>query len=402
MYAQKCVESTIAASEAAGFDYVYAQVHPGGRWSFPSDLSDATLEACAQKSVKHPEGIRILSRMGVDVAVPHMFCYPGMTTYRSLLDLLQIPFMGCSPEVMAVSTNKQQTKAICAAQGVPVPRGELLRRGHNETPTLSLPLVVKPCSEDNSQGITLARDADELSKAIEDAFAFDDELLVEEFVPLGRELRVGVVEDQSGEPTVVLPTIEYHLTDSQPIRSSTQKLNVDEKGIPTSFHQCSRSIPGIVDEVLSEKLADAVKRAHKALGCRDYSLYDFRISPDGEPYMLEACLYCSFAPTSVIVLMSGCLAEQDSAMSHFPLFHSFLRRAIARSPALVDATEQAKGMKVRRTLTTVPSTKSADGDDSDSERSTASTEGESVAPAPTERESLTPDSERPLRSYLYW
>jgi D-alanine-D-alanine ligase len=43
-----------------------------------------------------------------------------------------------------------------------------------------------------------------------------------------------------------------------------------------------------------------VRAAHQALGFRQYSLFDFRIDPDGRPWFLEA-VYCSFAPDSVIV-----------------------------------------------------------------------------------------------------
>ena len=42
-----------------------------------------------------------------------------------------------------------------------------------------------------------------------------------------------------------------------------------------------------------------------ALGCRDYSLFDFRIDPPGAPLFLEASLYCSFAPTSVLAVMAA-------------------------------------------------------------------------------------------------
>ena len=270
------------------------------------------------------------------------------------------------PYAVAVSTHKEQTKAICAAQGVRVPKSELIRAADADVDAaalitdalsdgrLNLPVIVKPCSEDNSQGVVLCHSREEAAAALEAAFDFDDEVLVEEFIALGRELRVGVLEDEHGEPTVVLPAIEYHLSQEDPIRTQHAKFNTDPKtGMPTSFHQCRRSIPAVVDDVLAEKLADAVKRAHKALGCRDYSLYDFRISPEGEPYMLEACLYCSFAPTSVIVFMAGVLSKDDPKMAHDPLFHEFLRRAIARkaSPPAADGGSgetQALGMKVKR------------------------------------------------------
>ena len=46
---------------------------------------------------------------------------------------------------------------------------------------------------------------------------------------------------------------------------------------------------------------------HRALGCRDYSLFDFRIDPEGQPWFLEAGLYCSYAPSSVIAVMAAAI-----------------------------------------------------------------------------------------------
>ncbi len=48
----------------------------------------------------------------------------------------------------------------------------------------------------------------------------------------------------------------------------------------------------------------AAKKCHQALGCRHYSLFDFRIDPQGRPWFLEAGLYCSFSPKSVIPMMA--------------------------------------------------------------------------------------------------
>jgi len=52
-------------------------------------------------------------------------------------------------------------------------------------------------------------------------------------------------------------------------------------------------------------LLNAARRCHVALGCRHYSLFDFRIDPNGKPWFLEAGPYCSFAPSSVIAVMAA-------------------------------------------------------------------------------------------------
>merc|ERR1712196_55082 len=95
-----------------------------------------------------------------------------------------------------------------------------------------------------------------------------------------------------------------------------------------------RKCPADIDEVLQSKLEDLCVRSHKALGCRDYSLYDVRIDPAGNPFFLEACLYCSFAPKSVIVGM--CVGKDQSQQS---IFEMLVGRAIERKKKSLEGSQ---------------------------------------------------------------
>ena len=119
-YAQQAVKA-LAGGTADRFEFLFARVHPRGggdggdgggvspTWSFPASMEDADLAkaAAAGSRYGHSEGIGRLAALSIDVAVPHMFCFDGMTTYRSLLDLLDVPFVGCDAATMALSTNKE-------------------------------------------------------------------------------------------------------------------------------------------------------------------------------------------------------------------------------------------------------------------------------------------------------
>merc|ERR1719159_182070 len=153
-----------------------------------------------------------ISRMDPDVMVPHMFCVEGMTRYRSLFDLLQIPFLGNHEYTVWPSTDKATTKEVLEPAGVQVPKGELLIKGQKEKPTkVKVPFVVKPCNEDNSRGITLVRREEDAVAAIQYAFGFDPRVIVDEYIA-GREVRAACIEEEDGTLTV-LPKIEYFLTD---------------------------------------------------------------------------------------------------------------------------------------------------------------------------------------------
>jgi D-alanine-D-alanine ligase len=237
------------------------------------------------------------------VAVPQMFCEPGMTSYRRLLGALGIPYVGNPPEVMAVAADKAMTRAIVATAGVAVPAGQVVRRG--EQPSLRLPVVVKPVNTDNSVGVSLVRERAELGTAIGLALGHGETALVESYVELGREVRCGIVV-RDGQ-LVCLPLEEYAVnTSTKPIRGRDDKLRRTEDGdLYLVAKDTSRAWIVPTDDPITDVVWEAARRCHRALGCRHYSLFDFRIDAAGNPWFLEAGLYCSFAPTSVIAVMAA-------------------------------------------------------------------------------------------------
>lgn len=278
-----------------------AHVAPGGRWSFPADLSPRSLAAAPQMSLS--QALSHIESIAPDMMVPQMFCLPGMTAYRSLFDVLGIPYVGSSAAVMALGADKAKARALVAAAGVRVPEGRVV---HDRTRTdLSYPVVVKPVSADNSVGVTLVTDARDYDRAVDDALVHDGAVLVESFIPLGREVRCGIVVRDGA--LVPLPLEEYAVDAvSKPIRTGADKLDRDTDG---ALHLVAKStdrawmVP--TDDPVTQRVWAAAERCHRALGCRDYSLFDFRIDPAGEPFFLEAGLYCSFAPSSVIAMMAA-------------------------------------------------------------------------------------------------
>ena len=101
---------------------------------------------------------------------------------------------------------------------------------------------------------------------------------------------------------------------------------------------------GPLDDALADKLAEASKRAHKALRCRDFSIFDFRVDPQGEVYMLECQPVCSFAKESAMIGMA--LKTSDPALQYPTLYHTMLRRAAARKPKPYDGSQKL-GMKAQ-------------------------------------------------------
>jgi len=331
-YSNECFEEV---AKHGTYDNRPCIVHLDGTWSFPADMSEEAKAKAERLTIA--QAFAKLAELKPAAMVPHMFCLPGMTTYRAIFDALCIPIVGNSSVVMGISTNKVQSKAIVEAAGVPVPPAQLLKKG--DVPHMKRPFILKPCNEDNSQGITLVKENTDLQKALDLAFSFDYEVLCESYIELGRELRVAVLEKDDGS-FQMLPCIEYFLTQDSPIRTPEHKLVTDARGVPTTAVTGGRKCPADIDVVLAKKLQNLAVKSHTALGCRDYSIYDVRVDPQGEPFFLEACLYCSFAPKSVIVAMAG-----EVGMKQREVYEMLVDRSIKRKR---DADEQAADGAAKR------------------------------------------------------
>ena len=276
----------------------FAYVAPGGSWQFPDGLDAESLAAA--EPLPAATGIARLAGMPVDIVLPQMFCHPGMTSYRALLDVLGLPYLGNTAMVMANTADKAVARALVAAHGVAVPAGRVVTRA--DEVDLPLPVVVKPARSDNSMGVSLVTDRAELGAAVAHARSHSADVLVETYVPLGREVRCGVLEVDGG--LMCLPLEEYAL--DAPIRLPADKLGRSGGGeLRLVAGDAGRAWMVSDDDPAVEPVWRAARACFRALGCRHYGLFDFRIDPDGVPWFLEAGPYCSFAPSSVIVKMAA-------------------------------------------------------------------------------------------------
>lgn len=291
-YARCCLVDT--AYFSSSYDFRIAFITPDGQWRFPSTLNSQDINDAKPHSLS--DAIQLIKTQKIDLVLPHMYCIPGMTHYRSLFDLIKIPYIGNTPDVMAVTAHKGKTKAIVAAAGVPVPKGELLRRG--DVPTIFPPAVVKPANADNSLGISLVKNIVDYDVALKKAFEHADEIIVETFIEPGREIRCSIIV-KNGQ-LVGLPLEEFLVNGHErPVRTYSDKfphLDADGRFHGWPIQENKEKQHWIVDshDPITEKVQQEAKKCHLALSCRHFSMFDFRIDPNGEPWFLEAGLYCSF------------------------------------------------------------------------------------------------------------
>src|SRR5207249_3376830 len=124
--------------------------------------------------------------------------------------------------------------------------------------------IVKPSKQGSTVGLTLVKNAKGLDAAVALARAYDDEVMVEQFVP-GRELTVGVLGD------VPLPVGE--------IIPRHELFDYECKYTPGMSEEI---FPAKLDTALARQLQELARTAHRALKLGGYSRVDFRLSPEGD------------------------------------------------------------------------------------------------------------------------
>ncbi|MEM7784896.1 MAG: D-alanine--D-alanine ligase [Planctomycetota bacterium] len=281
---------------------LFLHVNPQGQRFLVPSLKSEDLRAA--KPMTLPQILEAINIAKPDLALPQMFCRTGMIQYRCLLEFLQIPFIGNLGEVMALTFDKYRTKSVVSSFGIPVPEAKLVSNNVSTIETdIIYPVIVKPNSSDNSAGVSLVNKSTDLQAAVLDAQTHSPEVLIEKFIPPGREVRCGVIEHQGN--LIPLPLQEYYVDSTSPIRFQEDKLIVTDnelQGLTSRIKKTSCQVD--VKDPITKSVQELSQVAHRALRCRHYSLFDFRIDESGKPWFLEAGLYCSFAKSSIISTMA--------------------------------------------------------------------------------------------------
>ena len=199
---------------------------------------------------------------------------------QEILDGKGIPYTGSGPGSSRLSFDKVASKRRFEEHGIPTPCYEVLHPGDGRE--LPLPVVVKPARQGSSIGLRrVLREAD-WAEALQEAFSYDEEVVVEAYIA-GRELTVGVLD---GRP---LPVIDI---------AAPQTL-YDYRAKYTSG-VCEYRVPALIDDALRETLQAAGTRVYDVLGCRGFCRVDFRLSPEGEVFVLEMNTIPGFTETSLL------------------------------------------------------------------------------------------------------
>jgi len=289
------------------FIFCFAVVFPDGRWAFPLSLQRDALKKVERVSLE--VALSRITEWSPTVVHSHLMCVKGQTTYRGLLAALGFPMIGSSPTAYTLCKDKGLTRGVLDAHNM-LAEGLIVQRWNQQLQIDSwvkseyFPCVVKAADLDDSIGLSLVKDKDDLETAVGKCFAAGaSSVIVEKFIS-GAELRVGVVE-VGNEELKMLPVLHYEMQSDQ-IRSFEFKLALDEKGklLGKSSSNISRFFDFSRHSNLEAKLKLLTFTAFRVLDLHDFALFDIRVDSNGVPWLLEIGLFCSFSEASILNIMA--------------------------------------------------------------------------------------------------
>jgi D-alanine-D-alanine ligase len=211
-------------------------------------------------------------------------------TIQGILEYLEIPYTHSGVLASALAMDKEQSKKVAKASGIPVAESKVMNR-HDFTSRhpMKPPYVVKPVNEGSSFGVVIVREGQSHPPQVitSDEWKYGDRVMVERFVE-GRELTCAVMGDVALGVTEIIPIGHaFYDYDSKYVAGGSK-------------HDC----PAILKPNIYQKIQTLALKAHKALGCRGVTRSDFRyddrFSDEGEIIWLEVNTQPGMTPTSLV------------------------------------------------------------------------------------------------------
>lgn len=276
--------------------------------------------------------------LNIDVVFPALHgTYGEDGTIQGLLDMADIPYIGCSTMASALTMDKEKTKQILKSSEIPVVPyicikrcdlnnsqryDEIFQRCIDE---LGFPLFIKPCCAGSSNGANKAENEKEFSFYLMEAFTWDDKVLVEKSIN-AREIECSV----TGNSTTANPNCE----------AETVRAYIPGEILPThTFYDFDAKyndpdgakllIPADISTDLIETVRSTAVRAYKALDCSGLSRIDFFIDRDtGELYLNEINTLPGF--TSISMFPKMC---EKAGLKFAELINLLIEEALLRYKA---------------------------------------------------------------------
>jgi len=197
---------------------------------------------------------------------------------QAVFDIMNIKYTGSGYIGSAMAMDKGVSKQIFLYNNIPTPQGRIFQKGDKiEFP---IPCIVKPCGGGSSIGVKKVFHAEDFQAALDEAFRYEDEILIEQFVT-GREFTCGVLGGKALPPAEIIPKGDFY--DYQ---------HKYQDGFITEV------CPAQISPELTKKMQDLAVKVYEALKLDIYARMDFLMDENENFYCLEANTLPGMTPTS--------------------------------------------------------------------------------------------------------
>jgi D-alanine--D-alanine ligase len=265
-------------------------------------------------------GPRVLA--DVDVVFPVLHgAYGEDGTIQGMLEMAGIPYVGANVFASAAAMDKEFTKKLAAAEGIPVGPYVVLRSGvsltEEDKERLGLPVFVKPSRAGSSVGITKVSDWADLDAAVAAARQVDPKVLVEAAI-VGREIECGVLEAEAGGGPEASLLAEIRVAEHDFYDFEAKYLD-----------GCEYDIPADLPERVTRQVQEYACRTFTALDCAGLARVDFFVTPELDIYLNEINTMPGFTPNSMFPQMWAA-----SGLEYPKLVSRLIRTALRRGTGL--------------------------------------------------------------------
>jgi D-alanine-D-alanine ligase len=313
LYGGRSVEHGVSVNSARNiFEYIDKErfealpigITKGGQWYLTSNVTKDIGQGKALGLILDAQspGFILLSsgdRIKADIIFPVLHGTDGEDgSIQGMIKAMDIPMVGTGVLGSSVSMNKIIAKKLLNTAGLPVTK--FLAFHYTEQADLNfkeikkeigLPFMVKSASLGSSVGVSKVKNEDSFKKAVEDAFRYDDSLLIEEFIT-GREIECAILGNNPPEASypgeiVINKKYEFYTFDAKYVDPEAVRIDV----------------PADLNKKTAEKIREVCLKAYQALHCEDFSRVDLFLTEDGSIYINEINTIPGFTNSSMFPMM---------------------------------------------------------------------------------------------------
>lgn len=210
-------------------------------------------------------------------------------TLQKIFEENGIKFIGCGSEASKLGMDKISFLDLMRENGVPVPKGIIANKGElvdlDQVKELGDKWVVKPAGQGSSVGVTILDNLNDLDKALELAFSFDEKAIIEEFIS-GKEVSSGILGNIN---PVALPIIE--------ICPKNKFFDYEAK---YTDGKCEEIVPARLNNEVTKKIQEYSLKVFQLTKARGFIRVDYIVRDENEPVMLEMNTIPGLTPNSLL------------------------------------------------------------------------------------------------------